>query len=166
MISTLVKLPLQKEDEEIAKNLISYLELAKKEDNSLRPGVGISAVQLGFLKRMFLVNFEHQGQLENELLINPKIESYSFVKAALESGEGCLSVKENYKDQKGLVHRYNKIIISGYSYFKKKQVTLTKIGFVAIVYQHEMDHLNGKLFIDRISKSKPWETQANELIIK
>lgn len=67
-----VVLPLQEEDKKIAQELIDYIELSKREDNELRPGVGIAAVQLGYLKRMFYVDTpSEKGDSYKELLINP-----------------------------------------------------------------------------------------------
>lgn len=165
MISQEVKLPLSEKDDQIAKNLEFYLKMAENKNNDLRPGAGIAAVQLGFLKRMFLVKLTHQEKEECTLLINPKIESYSVFFATISDGEGCLSVKQNIPNQKGFVHRRNKIVISGYSYFDKKYVKIIKTGLLAIVYQHEMDHLDGKLFIDHIDKENPWIKKDNEEII-
>lgn len=163
--SKVVNLPLQAEDEAIAKELITYIEESQKPGSTLRPGIGIAAVQLGYLKKMFYVDFHFdEGISMKELLINPKIlkkQGY----AALRDGEGCLSVDEDMPNQKGLVHRANKIIIEGYSYLKKGYVKYVLTGFPAIVFQHEYDHLEGKLFIDRIDLLKPFDPLENEELI-
>ena len=165
MESIAVNLPLSAEDKKIADELIDYLALSNQEDNDLRPGVGIAAVQLGYLKRMFYVNFTDEYDVTwKELLINPEIIAESQIPAALESGEGCLSVLGKF-EKEGLVHRKAKIIIKGYSYFKNKEVELTLSGYSAIVFQHEMDHLNGTLFIDRINKKRPWTKKMDEVIL-
>ena len=160
-----VKLPLSAEDKKIAEELIEYLALSNREDNDLRPGVGIAAVQLGYLKRMFYVDFTDEYNVHwKELLINPVLVAESQMPAALETGEGCLSVLGKY-EQTGLVHRKAKIIIKGHSYFKNEEVELTLTGYSSIVFQHELDHLNGMLFIDRINKKKPWAKKMDEVIL-
>lgn len=160
-----VSLPLNSEDKKIAQELIDYLALANREDNDLRPGVGIAAVQLGYLKRMFYVNFEDEHEKHwEELLINPVLVAESVQYAALHSGEGCLSVTEKH-EKEGLVHRKAQIIIKGFSYFKNKEIELTLTGFSAIVFQHEFDHLNGMLFIDRINHKEPWTQKEQEFIL-
>lgn len=163
--SKIVELPLKEEDENIVKELITYIDESQKQGSILRPGIGIAAVQLGYLKRMFYVNFQFNEEASmKELLINPKIikkQGY----AALKDGEGCLSVDEDMPNQKGLVHRANKIIIEGYSYFKQGYVKYTLTGFPAIVFQHEYDHLEGKLFIDHINLAKPFDPLEKEELI-
>lgn len=161
-----VSLPLSKEDQKIADNMIKYIVKSQEKDSKLREGIGIAAVQMGHLKRMFYVNMPVQGQ-ENfeEFLINPKITATSKQFAALEVGEGCLSIDSSTKGQAGLVHRKNKIAIQGYSYLTKQEVEINLEGVLAIVFQHEMDHLDGKLFIDRIDHKEPFEPKEDEVII-
>lgn len=161
-----VSLPLSEEDDKIAQELIKYLELSKDPRSGLRPGIGIAAVQLGYLKRMFYIDVsDGEGNSFQELLINPTIIGRSKEDAALEQGEGCLSVNEDAKGQEGLVHRHAGIIIRGYSYLTKQEVEYSPEGFLAIVFQHEYDHLDGKLFIDRIDHKNPWAKRKDEYII-
>ena len=150
-VSVEVKLPLNEEDEKIVKMMIEHIDQSQQPDATTRPGIGIAAIQMGFLKRMFYVNVPSSDINEplRDFLINPQIISESISKTALSGGEGCLSVNER-DDEEGLVHRQFKIMIKGYSYFAKQEVQYTKAGMLAIVLQHEMDHLNGKLYIDRI----------------
>ncbi|TNK94018.1 peptide deformylase, partial [Mycoplasmopsis pullorum] len=54
-----------------------------------------------------------------------------------------------------------RIIVDGYSYLEKKQRRYDAKGYVAIVFQHELDHLDGKLFIDRIDRKQPWNKRDN-----
>lgn len=160
-----VALPLSTEDKQIADDLIKYIELSKDPRSGLRPGIGLAAVQLGHLKRMFYVDFQNGKSDFKELLINPVIIEEGRDFAALEGGEGCLSVKEEHPNQEGLVHRKNSIIIRGFSYLNNQEVGYKLEGFPAIVFQHEYDHLEGKLFIDHINKKRPWEPKAKEIII-
>src|SRR5690606_40685616 len=70
----------------------------------------------------------------------------SDLKAYLTSGEGCLSVDRNVP---GYVHRYARITITGYDVNTEQEVKLRLKGLPAIVFQHELDHLNGVMFYDR-----------------
>jgi peptide deformylase len=88
-------------------------------------------------------------------LINPKVVGESEVECAIAEGEGCLSINESKFKTQGYINRKFKIIITGYSYFKKSNVKISKVGYDAIVLQHELDHLQGRLFIDRINKKDP-----------
>ncbi|MFL1037641.1 peptide deformylase, partial [Mycoplasmopsis synoviae] len=52
-----------------------------------------------------------------------------------------------------------------YRYRKQKHLEFDLKGYVAIVFQHELDHLNGKLFIDRINKKNPWKKPTKNIIL-
>ena len=162
-----VKFPLSNDIKKIADEMISYICESHDDENKYRAGVGIAAPQIGHSLRMFYVHVPKTENFENfeEFLINPEIIGHSEKWAALEDGEGCLSIDFDDERTEGLVHRYYKIIIKGYSYLKNKEVTITKTGYHAIVLQHEYDHLNGKLFIDRIDRKKPWAKKENEVLI-
>lgn len=162
-----VTLPLSKEIEETLDQMMEYLEnsqddeLAKKYD--LQPGVGLAAPQIGILKRMFTVlTYDEKGQLHKYALVNPKIISTSVAKAYLNTGEGCLSVPESHQ---GFVKRYNKIKLKAYDHISKQNVTLTLKGYVAIVVQHEYDHLDGVLYYDRINKQNPFKIDEEDIEI-
>lgn len=162
-----VTLPLSKEIEEILDQMMEYLEnsqddeLAKKYD--LQPGVGLAAPQIGILKRMFTVlTYDEKGQLHKYALVNPKIISTSVAKAYLNTGEGCLSVPESHQ---GFIKRYNKIKLKAYDHISKQNVTLTLKGYVAIVVQHEYDHLDGVLYYDRINKQNPFKIDEEDIEI-
>ena len=163
--SEIVTLPLNEEDTKIVNHMIDYLAYAERDDNDARPGVGIAAVQLGYLKRMFYINFDHNGTKFRELLVNPEIVEYGNQFAALRYGEGCLSVPEDWPNIDGLVHRRNRVTVKGWSYFEQKEVTHVVSGFTAMVFQHEMDHLDGRVFFDRIDQKKPWVAKGFEKII-
>ncbi len=76
-----------------------------------------------------------------------------------------MSVKESEPNQEGYIKRSYRIIVEGYSYFAKKIVRHDKSNYVAIVLQHELDHLEGKLFIDHVDKKHPWKKTDNLFII-
>lgn len=158
-----VPIPMIDKDIAIAELMIKYIEDSKDPRNGLRPGVGIAAVQLGFLRRMFYVSIpQMNGPDFKELLINPKKIGESVGFAALEHGEGCLSVPD---DVQGLVHRKEKIIVRGYSFFEQKFVEYKLSGYEAIVFQHELEHLDGKLYIDKIDVNNPFMQKKGEVIV-
>lgn len=161
-----VDLPLSQQDQKIAEMMIDYIDKSQEKNSNVRTGIGIAAVQLGFLKRMFYVNIPASDLNPHfrDFIINPEVLFESMTDASLSGGEGCLSVGPK-DDKNGYVHRKFKIVITGYSYFKKEVVEYSKSGLLAIVFQHEIDHLNGKLYIDRIDDKKPWIARTGEEII-
>jgi peptide deformylase len=94
--------------------------------------------------------------------VNPKIIESSIKKTALQGGEGCLSVDKNHK---GLVHRNYKIKMKAYNALINEEVIITATGYLAIVLQHEYDHLDGRFFYDRIDKNNPFTPLNGEEII-
>lgn len=152
-----VALPLSKEDEKLLDDMLEYLENSQDDEKAkeldLQPGVGLAAPQVGVLKKMFAVlTTDEKGKLHKYALVNPKLVSNSVASSYLAGGEGCLSVKENHQ---GYVKRYLKIKMKAYDYVSKQEVLLNLKGFVAIVVQHEYDHLFGTLYYDHIDKNNP-----------
>ncbi|TWI55851.1 peptide deformylase [Halalkalibacter nanhaiisediminis] len=150
-----VTLPASKEEKKILQKMLEFVknsqdpEIAEKYD--LRPGIGLAAPQIGVSKRMFAVHVtDEQDQLYSMGLFNPKIISHSIEETHLDGGEGCLSVD---RDILGDVPRYARITVKGTT-LDDKEVTLRLRGLVAIVFQHELDHLNGIMFYDRIEGFK------------
>ena len=79
-------------DESIEMLTLSQIE-EEAEKYNLRPGMGLSAVQVGILKRIFVIVYEYEeGKFENYIFINPKILSHSEEMVYVDGGEGCLSV--------------------------------------------------------------------------
>ena len=113
------------------------------------PGVGLAANQIGILKKIITLNIQNKNQNIEKIyaLFNPKIISFSKEKKVLE--EGCLSLPNQYAN----IERPEKIIVE-YLNEKNKKITEEKYGFEARVLQHEIDHLNGKLFVDYLSPLK------------
>lgn len=160
MQSKEVTFPLTKEDKKAIEDMIEYLtnsqieDLAEKYD--LRPGMGLAAVQLGILKRYFVVVHEYEPQkFKNYILINPKIISNSIEKIYVDSGEGCLSVN---RDIIGIVPRYARVTVEGYD-IEGNKITVRGREELAIAFQHELDHLNGILFTDKIDKKNPFKNE-------
>lgn len=119
------------------------------------PGVGIAAPQVGISRALVAVQRYDKPGEPFEFYINPKIEAYSEEKSL--GPEGCLSVPEVMDS----VWRSNEITISYlpdlvFSTDSKNEVrdfqrkTEQVKGFTAVIFQHEIDHLNGILFIDRV----------------
>lgn len=104
----------------------------------INQGVGLAAPQIGLGFQMVVIGCEKRELV----LINPQI-----IKCSGETlqTEGCLSVPEAY----GYVRRYDKITVEAYDVFGKKK-TYKEAGFFARVVQHELDHLDGVLFIDKV----------------
>ena len=153
-ISKEVEFPLTQKDRDLIDTMIEYLrnsqidELAEKYD--LRPGMGMSAIQLGVPKRYFVVVNEiteeddEEQKFETYILVNPKIISHSEELIAADVGEGCLSVN---RPVEGIVPRHARITIEGKDE-NNNHIKIRAREELAIAFQHEMDHLNGILFID------------------
>lgn len=156
-ISKEIVFPLSKEDQELIQKMITYLtdsqieEKAEKYD--LRPGMGMAAIQLGVAKRYFVVVHEvEEGVFDTYVIINPKIVSNSEEKIYVEMGEGCLSVN---REVDGIVPRYARVTVEGYDENGQK-IRVRGREELAIAFQHEIDHLDGILFIDHIDKNDPF----------
>lgn len=151
-----VQFPLSKEDAKLARDLLDYVVNSQDADMinkyDLRPGIGIAAPQVNVSKRMFALHIESETEPISFVAINPKIVSHSVEKTYLTAGEGCLSVDRVIE---GYVPRYARITVKGFhpdgSEFKMRLK-----GLPAIAFQHELDHLNGIMFFDRIDKTDPF----------
>ncbi len=157
-VSKEVVFPLSEEDLKTIDDMIEYLtnsqieELAEKYD--LRPGMGMAAVQLGIPKRYLTIVHEvDEGKFDNYVIINPKIVSSSSEKIYVEDGEGCLSIN---RETVGIVPRYARVTVEGYD-TKGNKISIRAREELAIAFQHEIDHLNGILFIDHIDKKNPFK---------
>lgn len=153
-----VELPPTTEDKETMEKMIQYLinsqdpEISKK--YKLRPGVGLAAPQIGISKRMIAIHVPNEGEKFTALgMYNPKIVSHSVEITSLETGEGCLSVDREITN---LVPRYARITVKGTT-SEGEEVSLRLRGFPAIVFQHEIDHLDGIMFYDRIEGEDPFK---------
>ena len=161
-----VEMPLSQEDKETLDAMIDYLKRSQDEEyaakHNIKTGIGLAAIQIGLLKRMFVVYYgEGEDHVEYQL-VNPKIIEYSFRKCALKDGEGCLSVDQEHQ---GLSHRYYKIKMAAFDALTNQDVVITARGFDAVVLQHEYDHLDGLFFYDRIDKNNPDKQLLNEELI-
>ena len=162
-----VDMPLSKEDKELLDNMLDYLKKSQDDDyakkHNIRAGVGMAAIQVGVLKRMFVIYYHGMDeQIVQYQLVNPRIIEESIKKCALEGGEGCLSVDT---DHKGLVHRHFKIVMTAYDALTDRDITITARGYDAVVLQHEYDHLDGMFYYDRIDSKNPDKRLLNEEIL-
>ena len=157
-VSKEVEFPLSEEDKKTINDIIEMLtnsqipELAEK--YNLRPGMGLAAIQLGIPKRYFVVVHEYdEGLFDNYVIINPKIVSASQEMIYVGEGEGCLSVN---RETCGIVPRHARITLEGFDEDGNK-IRVRGREELAIAFQHEMDHLNGILFVDKIDKQNPFK---------
>ena len=161
-----VNLPLSKEDKDTLDVMLDYLKKSQDENyakkHNIRAGVGLAAIQIGLLKRMFVIYYEKENQVVQYQLVNPQIIESSLRKCALEEGEGCLSVDSPHE---GYVHRYYKIKLKAFDALQNKEIVITASGFDAVVLQHEYDHLNGILFYDHIDVNNPFRQLNNEQLL-
>jgi peptide deformylase len=133
-------------------DLIADMESAVHDWDSSRDHevtVALAAVQIDKLYRVVIVreDFDHQTPAKYSALINPEVVKYE---GDIEYDyEGCLSIKSVY----GYVPRHSKVRVKALD-LDGKPVRLSATGFLARVLQHEIDHTNGKLFVDHI-KDEP-----------
>lgn len=158
-VSKEVNFPLSEKDKESIKLMIEYLtnsqidKLAKK--YNLRPGMGMAAIQLGIDKRYFVVVHEQEIKetFKTYIIINPKIVSSSLEMIYVEEGEGCLSVN---REVNGIIPRHARVTVTGYD-MDGNEIKIRAREELAIAFQHEIDHLNGILFTDRIDPKNPYK---------
>ncbi|PKG22177.1 peptide deformylase [Niallia nealsonii] len=162
-----VPLPASEEDKKTLEEMMEFLinsqnpELAEK--YGLRGGVGLAAPQINISKRMIAVHVKDEsGNQISYALFNPKIISHSVEKAYLTTGEGCLSVDESIP---GFVPRYARIGIRGTD-LNNKEIKIKLKGLPAIVFQHEIDHLNGVMFYDHIDQTSPFNPIPNAIAVE
>jgi peptide deformylase len=118
------------------------------------PGIGLAAVQIGVPRRLLVIDVSREGEDKKpQVFINPQIVSSSDERSVYE--EGCLSIPDYYAE----VERPALVTVN-YVDREGKDQTVLADGLLATCLQHEIDHLNGVLFIDHISRLK------REMVIK
>jgi peptide deformylase len=152
--------PVEKFDEDLKETIKKMAELMYKVK-----GLGLAANQVGIPKRFFIMDIKQkEGTPELEVYINPEIlnaEGYT------EYEEGCLSIPGYYAK----VERYARLYIRAYD-LEGKPFEKELTGLQAIAFQHEYDHIEGILFVDRISPLKKelfkrwWKKREKELVGK
>ncbi len=160
-VATAVAVPLSPEDKAILKDMMGHLKMSQipelADRYQLRPGIGLAAPQVNIDKRLFVICFNDMDGMHHEFAFaNPEITLPSDTQTYLPFGEGCLSVD---RDVPGIVLRHKEIDIKTVLYDiaddKLRHVRMTLKGYLAIVFQHELDHLNGVMFFDRVVDSPP-----------
>ncbi|ACM35385.1 peptide deformylase [Allorhizobium ampelinum S4] len=118
------------------------------------PGIGLAAVQIAVPRRLLVIDVSKEGEDKQPLVfINPEIIGSSQARSTYE--EGCLSIPDYYAE----VERPAAVTVKSLDRHGKEQV-IEADGLLATCLQHEIDHLNGTLFIDHISRLK------REMVIK
>lgn len=171
-----VSLPLSDQDILLGEKMMQFLKHSQDpvmaEKLGLRGGVGLAAPQLDVSRRIIAVlvpnaedeegNPPKEAYALQEIMYNPKIVSHSVQEAAIEGGEGCLSVD---REVPGYVIRHARVTVEYVDKNGNKQKVKLK-GFNAIVVQHEIDHINGIMFYDRIDPEHPLAIKDGMLIIE
>lgn len=114
--------------------------------DSMSMGVGIAAPQVGILKNIIWVQRFDKEDAPFEVYLNPKINTYSEEK--LTRKEGCLSVPNRTE----VLNNRSKIIEIEYDTMEGKHKIETVSDFTSIIFQHEIDHLNGIIYLDHLNK--------------
>jgi peptide deformylase len=115
------------------------------------PGIGLAAPQVNVSKRIFTVDLQDDDEAHGPLVvINPK---FTLTEGEIEATEGCLSVP----GMVGEMTRFEHVVCTGLDRHGKK-IELDGVGLFARCLQHEMDHLDGVLYIDKAQNIRPAET--------
>ena len=168
--------PLSDQDIILGEKMMQFLKHSQDpvmaEKLGLRGGVGLAAPQLDISKRIIAVlvpnpedeegNAPTEAYSLQEIMYNPKVVSHSVQDAALADGEGCLSVDRAVE---GYVVRHSRVTVE---YFDKdgQKHKIKLRGYNSIVVQHEIDHINGIMFYDRINQDNPFAIKDGMLIIE
>src|SRR5690625_1911965 len=162
-----VNLPPSDDVKRILNKMLTFLknsqdeQIAKK--YNLRSGVGLAAPQININKRLIAIHFTDKNNEQHSYqLLNPRIISHSVEKAYLANGEGCLSVDRNVE---GYVVRHARITVQATD-IDGKDVKLRLRDYLAIIFQHEIDHLNGIMFYDHIDSNNPFNAPPDAKVIE
>ncbi len=158
MVPEIVTVAAKKNEKFLRKKTVpfDFKKFTKKEINDLvvrmrrimhaANGIGLSANQIGLSFAVFVAEIpDAKGGTKFYAVFNPKIEKMD--KGIISFEEGCLSIPGKW----GEVERAEQIILTGFNKMGKP-VKVKAWGLLARVFQHEVDHLNGRLFIDRAKK--------------
>ncbi|MGE7370730.1 peptide deformylase [Neorhizobium sp. NPDC001467] len=144
-----VSAPIERVDDEVLKLADDMLETMYD-----APGIGLAAIQIGVPRRLLVIDIAKEGDPAQPMVfINPEIVKSSDDRSVYE--EGCLSIPEYYAE----VERPATVTVKHIGRDGKEHM-LEADGLLATCFQHELDHLNGVLFIDHISRLK------REMVIK
>jgi peptide deformylase len=119
------------------------------------PGIGLAAPQIDVSKRVFVVDLQDEEELYGPyVVVNPK---FTLTEGEVASIEGCLSVPGMIGD----LTRFERVVCAGYDRHGKK-IELEGTGLFGRCLQHEMDHLNGILYVDKAQNVRPAETDEEK----
>lgn len=160
-----IDLPLSTEIEQLGLEMLQYLKDSQDEEflkkhPEVRSGVGLAAPQIGKNIKLIAVYFNDGKKDIEYVLVNPKIIAESAQKCYLSSGEGCLSVPENHD---GYVYRNFRIKVKAFNLLTKKDEIIDARGYLSVVLQHEIDHLSGILYYDRINNFEPFKVLSGAI---
>ncbi len=167
MANKIVTIATKKDEEFLRRKTIPFdfkkhskkevIELVKKMRQIMKEadGIGLSANQIGLPYRVFVAQVtDRQGHSKFYAIFNPELSKLSKEMETLE--EGCLSVPDTY----GPTPRHYRLTLTGQGPNGKK-LKINAWGLLARVFQHEVDHLNGKIFIDRAEKVYKVDNKSN-----
>ena len=151
-----VTFPLDNKTKKLINDCMDYLEMSQIEEINekydVRPGMGLSFIQLGIPKRIFVIVYESdEGKFDRYVVINPKVKSVSEEMVYIEEGEGCLSIN---RPTCGIVPRHARMRLTAYDE-NGEQYELRVREELSVCFQHELDHLDGILFTDKIDPKNP-----------
>ena len=132
---------------EEVRSLVSRMRRTMEKAN----GIGLAANQIGLNERVFVAKWDDKFYA----VFNPELSNPSKEKEEIE--EGCLSIPEKY----GVVKRPAAVILTGENSSGKK-IKIKAWDMLARIFQHEVDHLDGKLYVDRMSKFQKLESREPE----
>lgn len=155
-----VTFPLPDEDIKRIHDMMDYLEMSQIEDirekYDLRAGMGLAYIQLGIAKRIFVIVYEvEEGKFERYVVVNPKIKSTSEEMVYIAEGEGCLSIN---RPTEGIVPRHARMRLTAFNEYGE-EYDLRVREELSVAFQHELDHLDGILFTDKIDPKNPYKNQ-------
>ena len=158
MKSEPVVFPLDDKTKKLINDALDYLEISQDEELAakydLRAGMGLSFCQIGILKRIFVISEDNgDGTFGRYVVINPKVLSHSEELIYVGEGEGCLSIN---RPTEGIVPRYARMRVKAYDE-NGEEYEIRVREDISIAFQHEMDHLEGILFTDKIDPKDPYK---------
>ena len=157
-VSEEVTFPLDEKTKQTIYDALDYLEMSQNEELAekydLRAGMGLSFCQIGIMKRIFVVSEDFgDGTFGRYIVINPKVISHSEELIYVGEGEGCLSVN---RPTTGIVPRYPRMKLRAYDE-NGDEYEIRVREEIAIAFQHELDHLDGIIFTDKIDNKNPFK---------
>lgn len=157
-VSEPITFPIDDKLKKTINDCLDYLEMSQNDEIAekydIRQGMGLSLCQIGILKRCFVVSEDYgDGTFGRYIVINPELISHSEERIYVGEGEGCLSIN---RPTEGIVPRYARIRVKAYDLDGNEFEARVRED-IAVAFQHEMDHLDGILFTDKIDPKNPYK---------